>query len=131
MLQAAEAEGAQHTVALFGGAHSQNYIRRITTCIPANYSPVHPACNASDKDGGTRMGSQRLHTDICSDTSHDSNAENSKDVATPPKNRPRSSTLKELQCLVTQERLYVATYASAAALRPLQHTIHICSQHLV
>lgn len=38
----------------------------------------------------------------CSATSHDSNAENSSEVATPQKMRPTNRMLKLLKCLVKQ-----------------------------
>lgn len=56
----------------------------------------------------------------CSATSHDSKAEKSSEVDTPQKIRPTSRMLKLLKCLVRQPIAYVATYVSAAFLRPLQ-----------
>ena len=58
----------------------------------------------------------------CSATSQDSNAEFRRDVATPLKMRPTSSTLKLLKCFVTQPLVYITTYANAAFFLPLHQT---------
>ena len=61
----------------------------------------------------------------CSATSHDSKAEYSREVATPQKRRPTSSTINMFQCLVAQPMQYVMTYVSAAFFRPLQQHLFL------
>ena len=77
----------------------------------------------------TKEVQPRGRTLKCSATNQDSNAENSNDVATPQSSRPTKRMLKLLKCFVKQPIQYVATYVSAAFLRPLQHeTQHVWPQ---